>query len=93
MLAVLLVNLREREICLRFLGVYIHCLFVECDRLCLLPRLYRLIRCLQSPRIARALVARERCTAEHQYGCERNARDLLLFHIVSPKAFYQFRMI
>ena len=84
MLRVFLVNIREREIRLRFPGAYIHCLLIECDRLCLLTRLYRLIRCLQSPRIARALVARERCTAEHQYGCERNARDLLLFHIVSP---------
>ena len=46
MLAVLLVNLREREIRLRFLRAHIHCLLVECDRLCLLPRLYRLIRCL-----------------------------------------------
>ena len=93
MLRVLLVNIREREIRLRFLRAYVHCLLIECDSLCLLPRLYRLIRFLYSPRIARALIAHERCTAEHQYGCERNARDLLLFHIVSPKAFYQFRMI
>ena len=84
MLRVFLINLREREIRLRFPGAYIHCLFIECDCLCLLSRLYRLIRCLYSPRIARALVAREHRNAEHQYGCEHNTRDLLLFHILSP---------